>query len=133
MTSRAAATSAMVGSRTPDNGSIAGNSGAITADTLVCSVAFGVTPVPLGGSVRSPDRVCPNLSPFTIVTSIAIAALSQKRQLYVHSDGQICSTCDLQTRLRNDSCGGLVEPPRSRGVTFGPRGQCRHWRHITFR
>src|SRR5215212_1372739 len=89
MTSRAQATSVMVGSRTPDRGSTSGSGSADVPDFFDFLVAIDVTPAsPAAVACQPPSRALTRQSPTSMLAPGSMAALSQRRRVYVHYEGQ---------------------------------------------
>src|SRR3954468_15916849 len=89
MTSRARATSVIVGSRTPDSGSISGTGSAEVTELFDFLVAIGVTLAsPAAVCCQPPSRALTRLSPTSMLAPGSMAALSQRRRVYVHYEGQ---------------------------------------------
>src|ERR671917_577 len=85
MTSRARATSVIVGNRTPDSGSTSGSADA--ADLLGFRVAIGVTPAsPVTVCCQPPSRALTRYSHTSMLAPSSMAALSQERRVYVQSE-----------------------------------------------
>src|SRR5215218_4816201 len=89
MTSRARATSVIVGSRTPDSGSTSGSGSVDATDLLAFLVAIGVTPAsPAAVCCQPPSRALTRYSHTSMLALGSMAALSQERRVYVHSGDQ---------------------------------------------
>src|SRR5215218_5673719 len=89
MTSRARVTSSIVGSRTPDSGSTSGSGSGEATELFDFFVAVGVTPAsPAAVCCQPPSRALTRQSPTSILALGSMAALSQRRRVYVHYVGK---------------------------------------------
>src|SRR5918997_2708262 len=87
MTSRARATSVIVGSRTPDSGSTSGSGSSDATDLLALPVAIGVTPAsPAAVCYQPPSRALTRYSHTSMLAPSSMAALSQERRVYGQSE-----------------------------------------------